>query len=213
MMGVRFGGYHSYDDFNLILSSKSISSPSPKKESIDIPGADSELDFTEFFGDVKFENRQLKFEFRSTAPYLEQIAMDSYLKNSLHGKKVKIILDADPDFYWVGRLSVGDWSDDKHIGKVTVTADCEPWKYALLATVVSVETSSAETTVLLHNLRRTVVPKITTSAPITVSWENGTVDLEAGTWMIPELVLREGATAVTVSGAANVKFEYREASL
>ena len=212
MIGITFGNYHSYDDFDLILSSKSIESPSVKTESIDIPGADSELDFTEFFGEPKYKNRQLKFDFHSILPYSEQLAQDSTIKNALHGQRVRIILDSDPDYYYVGRLDVGTWSNDKNVGKLTITANCEPWKYLLLPTTVTVN-SVDDTTVTLNNLRRAVVPKITTNADIILSWEGGTVALSAGTWTITDLILRAGANPVTITGAATVVFEYQEASL
>ena len=63
MKGIKFGDYHSYDDFSLILTSKTIGTPTPKTEIIDIPGGDGVLDLTEFFGEVKYNNRQLSFEF------------------------------------------------------------------------------------------------------------------------------------------------------
>ena len=55
MKGVRFGDYHSYNDFSLILTSKTIGTPTPKTETIDIPGGDGVLDLTEFlveYGDI-----------------------------------------------------------------------------------------------------------------------------------------------------------------
>lgn len=53
MKGVSFDTLHSYRDFSLYLSEKTIESPKPKTETQEVPGADVELDFTEFFGDVK----------------------------------------------------------------------------------------------------------------------------------------------------------------
>ncbi len=68
MKGIRFGNYHSYDDFKLILSQKTIGTPSPKTETIDIPGGDGVLDLTDFFGEVNYNNRILTFEFSSIVP-------------------------------------------------------------------------------------------------------------------------------------------------
>lgn len=62
MKGIKFGTYHTYDDFNMILSEKRIGSPSPKIETIDVPGGDGVLDLTEYFGDVKYGNRNLSFK-------------------------------------------------------------------------------------------------------------------------------------------------------
>lgn len=213
MNGVIFGDYHSYDDFNLILSSKSIGASSAKTEMITVPGADGVLDFTEFFGETRYNNRNLTFNFTSIMHYSEQLAQDSTVKNALHGKKVKIILDADRDFYYIGRVNVGDWTNEKNIGKLTISCDCEPWKYKINPTIIST-TITDSGTVSLSNLRRSVSPKISTDAPITITWTGGSASLAAGNnWIIPELVLKAGETRVTITGTANVKFEYQEGSL
>ena len=44
MKGIKFGNHHSWNDFQLILASKTIGTPSPKTETIDIPGGDGVLD-------------------------------------------------------------------------------------------------------------------------------------------------------------------------
>ena len=48
MKGVMFDNFHTYLDFRLLLSTKTIGSPSAKTESINIPGADGVLDLTEY---------------------------------------------------------------------------------------------------------------------------------------------------------------------
>ena len=51
--GVKFGEIHT-SSYGLVLSKKTIETPSPKLETVDIPGADGKLDMTEYFGDVKY---------------------------------------------------------------------------------------------------------------------------------------------------------------
>mgnify|MGYP000417061958 CR=1 FL=1 len=68
MNTVTFGEFNSYSDLNLILSSKTIGSPSVKTSTIDLPGSDGELDFTEYFGEPKYSNRPLKFQFTAINP-------------------------------------------------------------------------------------------------------------------------------------------------
>ncbi|MBO7326491.1 MAG: hypothetical protein J6U74_03160, partial [Clostridia bacterium] len=63
MKGIKFGDYHSYDDFRLILASKEIGAPSVKTRKIEIEGADGDLDLTDFFGEPKYENVTHKFTF------------------------------------------------------------------------------------------------------------------------------------------------------
>lgn len=135
MKGITFGSIHSYNDLNLILSSKEMGSPTVKTKKIDIEGADSDLDLTDFFGEPKYENVRHKFHF--TTIESDSLSLFSNVKNKLHGKKVRIILDDDPTFFYVGRLHVSSYTNEKGIGTLTIEADCEPYKYKLDKTVVS----------------------------------------------------------------------------
>lgn len=131
MKGITFGDYHSYRDLHLILTEKVIGTPSPKTELIDIPGSDGVLDFTEYFGEVKYENRKLSFDFSTLVPQSEFMALFSLVQNALHGKKMMISLDVDPEWYYIGRVTVSEWKADKRIGKLTIDCDCEPYRYRL----------------------------------------------------------------------------------
>lgn len=138
MKGITFGSYHSFRDFRLILSpNNAIGSPTPKFELIDIPGGDGVLDFTEAFGEVKYGNRQLSFEFSTMVPQEEFLILFSQVQNALHGQKMKITLDDDPDCYYMGRLTVSEWKADRLIGSLTIDCDCEPFKYRLSSQIVS----------------------------------------------------------------------------
>ena len=211
MKGVTFDSWHSYSDLGMILSAKTIGSPSAKTSFIDIPGSDGKLDYTEYFGEPRYNNRTLSFEF--TLIGTDQLGRYADIQNKLHGKKMNIFLDEDTGFYYNGRLDVGDFSCDRGIGKLKITADCSPWKYKSQATTVS-KTITTSGTVTLSNLRKSVVPKITTDAAVTLAWTGASASLGAGSdQVIPELVLPAGDTVLTVTGSANISFSYREASL
>lgn len=213
MHGVTFGDYHSYDDLDLILNSKEIGAPEPKTETIDIPGGDGELDFTEFSGTVRYKNRKLTFDFSYIGARSTFADKFSEVQNAIHGKKLKITLDDDPNHYYFGRCTVDKWKADKSIGKITVEANCEPYKYKQIVTTVT-QAISTSGTVSLSNSKKSVVPKISTTAAITIAWTGGSASLSAGNNQIVEdLVLREGTTEVTVTGTATVKFEYQEGEL
>ena len=136
MKGITFGNYHSYNAFQLILAAKTIGTPSPKTETIDIPGGDGVLDLTEFFGETKYNNRSLSFEFSSMVNPSEFMSLFSRVQNALHGKKMTITLDDDPDWYYIGRISVSEWKADRNIGKLTIDCDCEPYKYRVSSQAV-----------------------------------------------------------------------------
>lgn len=212
MKGIMFGTLHSYDDLNLILTSKEIGSPAVKEKKIDIDGADGALDLTEFFGEAKFENVTHKFEFTTIVPTEQFFSLFSNVKNALHGKKMRIILDSDPLFYYVGRLKVSSFTNEKNIGKITVEADCEPYKYKLAKTVKSFTVNGTQA-ITLKNGRKRAVPSITTTASMNIVFGEFTWAVQAGTFTLPELELTEGNNNVTVTGVGNITFTYQEAGL
>lgn len=212
MKGVSFIGYHSDKDLKLLMTGKEIGAPEIKRQTIDIAGSDGELDFTEFFGEAHFANVQHQFTFESIRPRNEQIAQYTDIKNKIHGKKGRIILDDDPSFFYVGRCSVSKYTNEKNIGKITVTCDCEPYKYKLTKTVVTRAIDGTET-VSLTNGRKRAVPTITTTTDMTLSFGGGSWTNRAGTFSIPELELVEGDNLVTVTGKGTISFTWQEAIL
>lgn len=130
MKGVNFGGLHSYTEWGLLLSSKEIGSPIVKEKKIEIEGADGDLDYTEVFGSVKFGNRTLKFEFQKPLKPSELVSLASDIQDAVHGQKMAVTLDDDPDWYYYGRVSAKDFNWKKGIGSITVEVDAEPYKLA-----------------------------------------------------------------------------------
>ncbi len=214
MKGIRFGNYHSYNDFSLILSNKTIGTPSPKTEEIDIPGGDGVLDLTEFFGEVKYSNRELSFEFSTIVPQEGFMDLFTKVQNALHGQKMQIVLDDDAEWAYFGRITVSEWKAEKSIGKLTIDCDCEPYKYRLADTTLTRAVNNATTQITLTNSgRKRVVPIITTDAEMKIAFTGYSGTFSAGTFTIPELVLPEGKTIVKATGTGNITFVYREGVL
>lgn len=210
MKGITFGSYHSYDDLSLILNSKEISPPLPKTEKVDVPGSDGELDLTEFFGGVKFKNRKFSAEFTYIGAMSTFENEVSTVENALNGVKCNIVLDDDQSFYYIGRATVDKAVQEKSILKFSISADCEPYKLKSTETTVS-KAISGSGSVTLTNLKKPVVPVISTTGAITITWNGGSASLSAGNnQIIPELILSAGNTTLTITGTANVTFKYRE---
>lgn len=196
----------------MILASKVIGSPAAKISTVEVPGSDLTLDFTDAFGGVHYKNRTITLTFLSLQPWDDQMAQDSTVKNAIHGKKMNITFDDDPDYYYVGRIDVGDWTYYKGAGKVTIKIDAEPYKYKQRETTKS----SGAGTVKLKNGRMPVVPYVTTNGEATLAWTGYSVTLSSGQdQIIPQLVLEEGTTTITITAASGVtvSFRYREGSL
>ena len=212
MKQIIFGEYKSYDDLYLICTSKKIESPTIKTNKVSIEGGDGELDLTEVFGRVSYNNRTLSFDFSTIVHPSQFLNLYSAIQDALHGKKMNITLEDDPDYYYVGRVSVSDFSKEKSIGKIPIECDCEPYKYKKDVTIVS-QAVNGETTITLANSKKRVVPTITTDAEMKLEYNGYSITHSAGHFILPTLELVEGENTVTVTGTGNISFEYREARL
>lgn len=215
MKGIMFGNYHSYRNLRLILESKEMGSPAIKVRKVDVEGADGALDYTDSFGGVKYENATHKFNFSTIVPQAEFLSQFSQVKNALHGKKVRIILDDDPNFFYLGRLSVSPFSSSKAVGTLSIEADCEPYKMKNAPTVISVSVNGTQV-ITLQNSRKRAVPEVRIEAQsgLNIVYQVGNVwDLSSGTYTLPELELAEGDNTVTVTGTGTISFTWTEGEL
>lgn len=213
MKGVKFGGLHSFYEWGLILSEKEIKAPKPKTIEFEVEGSDGVLDYTEFFGGVKYENRQLSFKF-----YKANIVPDGFLalfsvvQNALHGKKLQVILDDDPAYFYYGRVTVDEWKANGRIGEITIEVDAQPYKQAVAETVVT-RTVSSNANIVLENDQMPVVPTITTTAEFLIDVGSFNDVYPAGTFQIPEVELGAGNNSIYVEGNGTITFRYRKGRL
>ena len=122
-IGIKFGDYHSSTDLSLVLVKKVIDPSKVKETRISIPAADGSIDLTEALtGAVAYEDREMTFSFVKIGG--DFIAVFSDIQNKLHGKKMRITLDADPDYYYTGRVFVNAWSSNATTGEVEIRCTC-----------------------------------------------------------------------------------------
>lgn len=130
MQGVIFGDKHSYRDWGLIMKTRPvISPPVPKIKLIPVPGSDMIIDLTErLTGQVQYEPRTIQFEFITAADRSRWPSLYSAILTYLHGQSIRIIFDDDPNFYYTGRVTVGNMEADKKTATIQMTATVEPYK-------------------------------------------------------------------------------------
>lgn len=127
--GVKFGDIHSITDWDLIMTSKSIGIPEPKTNEVEIPGRDGTLDIPDPSGEVKYNNRPISFEFDTFKPSSEWWELNRIISNYLHGQKLKVTLDQDPNYYYLAKVKVDKFSNDKNVGHFSISGTAEPYKY------------------------------------------------------------------------------------
>lgn len=186
-----------------------------KKKELEIEGADGSIDYTDFFGRPNFGNVTHKFTFSSIVPRSEHLSLFTQIKNALHGQKLRIILDDDPGFYYVGRCYVSPYTNEKGTAIISVECECEPYKYKLRPTIKSVAVNGAEV-ITLTNGRKRAVPEITiaTETSLNIVYQTVNVwDLGSGSYTLPDLELAAGENQVTVTGTGSITFTWQEGDL
>lgn len=211
MKGISFGNIHSFEDLNLVLSKVNIPPATAKTNFVDIPGGNGSVDLTEALGEVKFNDRECSFTF-TVFPWDNFEEKKREISNLLNGKRCKITLDKDPDYYWDGRCFISEYESDKNIHKIVVGATVAPYKLKPEKTKVIVPAGDGVVRTLL-NSRKTVVPTITNTADATIVFGGNSYPIKAGVHKLLNIQLTAGENQVTVTSAEEVEFVYQEGDL
>lgn len=211
MLGVTLGDKHSFHDLRLWLKRYPlISTPQPKTKFVDVPGADGGLDLAKALtGQVQYHRRTITMEFTIAERRDKWPEIHSDIMDQLHGKDVDIILDDDPEYCYTGQLTVSDPEPDKVTSGITITADVEPYKTRLQSTRRSVQVDGISTVTIMGN-RKPVIPAITASAAMQMTFGGRTYDLPAGESTFADIIIREGMNTFTFTGSGGASLEYRE---
>ena len=136
--GTDFGGIHSHRDLNLIQQTVDVEPAEPKLNMVEIPGADGAVDMSEQpAGRVVFNTRKITWTF-ALYPGESWDLKHRQVSNALNGRKCNITLDTDPEYYYVGRLSVSKHKVDGVLRQITIMAICQPYKLRQAQTQVFV---------------------------------------------------------------------------
>jgi len=227
---ILFGDKNTYKDYKLLIQSLLISTPNPKEELIDIPGADGELDFSESLtGDIKYQKRTITI---SLAKRKNESCLAEYsrIQNDLHSKIMKIILSEDSNFYYYGKVKVKDYDKYSLLHTIDIECDVEPYKYDLTSsdedwlwdpfdfeTGIINETRDlvvdGELEISILGRRQKVVPKFVCENPLQLIFNEQTYNLPAGGSYSPDIEICEGENILKFIGNGTVTIEYRGGSL
>ena len=215
MKGVYFGNIHSYNDLNLILAPFTPAPAIPQTTFLDVPGRNGSLDLTEAHGEVKYKSRVFQFLFTidpSDGMTFDEKVMQ--VSNALNGKRCKITLDRDPDYYWIGRCVVDKYAQKRNQGQITVKATVDTYKLKQCQTVMTVALSDSEKTIYVESGRMAAVPIIECSDDDTfISFDGNEHKLSAGTHKVLNIRFVEGINVLTVKGTGTIKFAWQEGEM
>ena len=125
-------GKNTYEEWEMVPTSRPlVNPPEVKTNYTEIPGSDSSLDYTDTLtGHIAYGMRTGSWEFL-LIPENAWANVYSSLLNYLHGKKHTVILEDDPGYYYVGRLSIDEWNSEPHNSLVVINYQLEPYKYSV----------------------------------------------------------------------------------
>lgn len=208
--GVKFGDKHSIDDWDLLMVSKSIPDPEPKIIDVDIAGSNGKLDLSEWTGEVLYNNRILTFNFDIYDSPSNWWTLKRQISNYLHGKKLKIVLDKDNQYFYYGRCKVTSFTNETTVAHITIECDCEPFIYKK---DITTKTINGTGTLILSNARKRVMPTIKTTESTEFTFE-GKSFIVNGTMQSPDIILKEGDNILEVTnGAGTLTVTYQEGEL
>lgn len=228
MFGVLFDEKHTYKDFGLYCTGMEIGLPSVKKKVIDLKGADGVLDLTEVFGRTLYGNRKLVFRFdHEERNYTAWATHYSLIANYLHGKRRKITLDNDPNYYYTGRITCRGSKNNVPFSQIVVEVDASPYKRELhdsmdycwlwdtfsfvdgvIREYYDLMVDGTYTLVVIGS-EMPITPVIYTSAAMTVTFDGKEYELIAGENKPYGLVIRDGENRLVFTGHGMASVSYR----
>lgn len=203
--GVIFGEKHSWHDYEAIMNYARITPPAIKENYVDIAGGNSTIDLTEAVGGVVFNDGNIEFKF--TLFFEEQ---KNRMKSQLHGRRVDIILEKEPEYYYDGRLSFDNEQLNKTVYELYANAKVKPYKMERNLSVHVEKVTEREKDILLFNDRMPTMPVITIEGNVKLKYGQLIFDLTNGVYQIAEVTLYDGMNRLTVSGNGSIKLEYRK---
>lgn len=225
--GDKFDTYlHSFDDLGLILTKTELPMPSPKFIKVSIPGMDGDLDLTDYFGRVRYENRKITMTFAVNESYIARYSTGTRIATLFHGKKIRIVFDDDPDHYYEGRINMEQLEVKGKHHKLTLVADCDPykvdvipshapWKWDTFSFVNGVIRDTANIKIdgrleytLIGSQRPVALTISTESTGITVKKGSTSVALERGLNTIYDIEIVDGENELTFEGNGTVSIQY-----
>lgn len=140
---ITFGNKNTWDDWHLVpLTRPVFNPPKQKTNTIDIPGADSALDFSEALtGYPVYSDRVGSFTFVVMNGYKDWTDTYSDIMDYLHGNVLHAQLEDDPKYYYEGRFSIDSWESEPDRSKITISYIVKPYKFNIFTSIDDPDTS------------------------------------------------------------------------
>ena len=225
---VSINGIDMLSTYKMALANRHcVQPPVPKTIYQDVPGADGSLDLsTAIAGRIIYERRVITLNFGCGYPIDKWPEVFSEILRNFHGREGKLIFDDDPMYYYAGRMTVSEYARARTLGTFTISVNADPYKYELTASDEDWlwDSFSFEKGVIrdykelevngslslnVPGTQRWVIPEITVSDAMMVSYGDKDYELKQGTNKIYDIVIKEGENMLMFTGTGTVTISYR----
>ena len=216
MREIIINDHHTWQDWGLIMTAKTVEPPSPKTNYISVPGRDGDLDLTEAAsGMVNYAQRNATFGFLTDSGTVEdRMQLFALITNLIHGRTVKI--QDNDDYlgcYMTGRAAISNIEHLQSHSTFTLECSLDPWRYMEINRVYILPATQEAQEYAIHNSGSRYAPAtLENDAAATVTYNGETYQLAAGTHTDTGILIVPGASKITVSGST-VTLKYKEAIL
>ncbi|KRM79415.1 putative phage-related protein [Lapidilactobacillus dextrinicus DSM 20335] len=230
--GIEFDGQRS-NDFGLDVLDKVIGMPAKQKAVQPLPFTSNVIDLSGLYGGQVYNERTIKIvfyvhEFNNMSKdhlYTMWTKAVNWLMNSTHKTKLKD--DVMNNYYYLGEVQKEpNWTEFQMFGKLEVEFTCYPFRISELvegndiwddfnfelaiAQNTDYEISGSKTITLFNVGTNSVAPQLISTAPFTITMNNNTFTLEAGTYNSPDFTLMTGENKLTVTGTGKLSFVWHK---
>lgn len=121
---------NTWEDWHLIPSSRpSVAHPTISTKFVEVPGSDGMLDLTTYLtGKPIYGQRQGSFSFQVANGFEHWETIRQKIVTTLHGKRLKMRLMDDPNHYYEGRFTVGQWDTGASNSTISISYQLDPYK-------------------------------------------------------------------------------------
>lgn len=230
--GVTFGTNHSYKAWGLKLKEIKIGLPEVKTSYVEVPGMNGSLDLTEAtFGGVTYGMRTLEFSFDArNCNYKDWSSLITTIASAVHGQRLPIILDTDPEYYYTGRCELDTKKTNDVLAQITIQCYCEPYKLNVVASSglewewdsfsfvdgvvrdtkdVRIDAATGWQTLVLVGWQYNSALEILSDTAMKIKFGGSLYAISAGKNVLQGIVLTEGKNKLEIQGVGVITAIYR----
>lgn len=208
---ITFGEKNTYADWHIVPEMRpAIVPPTPKFIYDDLPGASGSLDLTtSLTGLVNYNDRSGTISFIVLNGFGTWHERYTEIMHYLGGKKMRMILADDPEYFYLGRYNVNAWTSEEHWSKIDIDYRVEPFKYSVAEE--SRDFSLNNGTAVLRDIEELTQLTITSTTSTTATFNNHVHIIVANTPYNKMAVWPDsnGEVRITFTGNVSVNIKYR----